>query len=202
MRLGRVVALIADVHGDARALGRALATCRVEGVETVALLGDLFDRVDHAHACAQLLSEWHVIGVYGNHEREVAARAEAELRWVPRATARLLSALRDEVVIDGVCFKHEAHWVDPPWARASTGVRERGVSGHASLPPHLRILFVGHTHVRHARDEFGVLDVARGVLRLHPGRRYVINPGALSNGQFAIWHRQGGIVRFFDIGES
>ncbi|HEU5422283.1 MAG TPA: metallophosphoesterase family protein, partial [Nitrolancea sp.] len=67
--LGEIVSLISDVHGAAGTLERALAACRREGVETVALLGDLIDRPEQADACALVLAQWRVVGVYGNHER-------------------------------------------------------------------------------------------------------------------------------------
>src|SRR5436190_22407908 len=70
---GERLALIADVHGHVESLREALARCREWGVEAVVLLGDLFDRVDEADACVDALAGWRVIGVVGNHEREVLA---------------------------------------------------------------------------------------------------------------------------------
>ncbi|HVX28829.1 MAG TPA: metallophosphoesterase family protein, partial [Nitrolancea sp.] len=76
MRLGEKVALFADVHGAHTTLRRALEQCREVHVTTVALLGDLIDRPEQADQCALALEEWDVVGVYGNHEREIAMEAE------------------------------------------------------------------------------------------------------------------------------
>jgi predicted phosphodiesterase len=189
--LGTVVALFADVHGAAGALERALACCRAVGVETVALLGDLVDRVEQADACALALASWPVVGVYGNHERELALAATSGRAVVRAETARLLASLREQVVVDGVCLLHEA----PAWGQVDPLARVLGgAKGHKDELPWLT--FAGHTHYRAARDERGPLDPGRGALALDPARRYLINPGALAAGQYAIWDRRAGTVQF------
>ncbi|HUZ01199.1 MAG TPA: metallophosphoesterase family protein [Thermomicrobiaceae bacterium] len=196
MDLGRIVALFADVHGAEGTLRRALELCRDESVETVALLGDLFDRVEQADPVVEVLAGWDVVGVYGNHEREVAlAAASGEVVLQP-ATLRLLSGLREQVVIDEVCLIHEeGAWVhhDPV---ASLFGRVSGRNGRHDPHVHVHVTFAGHTHYRSAWDERGPIDLAREVLRLHWGRRYLINPGALAAGQFAIWDREERTVWF------
>jgi predicted phosphodiesterase len=194
--LGSVVGVFADVHGAHGTLGRALAICREARVETIALLGDLFDRAEQADACALALAPWPVVGVYGNHEREVALAAAAHRTLLRDETVQLLGALQERIVVEEVCLVHEAHgW--HRWERHEARDRLVGPDRIAREPgPATRITFAGHTHYRQARDERGPLDLGRGVLRLDPARRYLINPGALAAGQFAIWDREAGIVRF------
>lgn len=193
--LGAVVALVSDVHGAAGTLERALDECRREGVETVALLGDLFDRPEQADACAAALAGWCVVGVYGNHEREIALQAEAQGGLRPETVA-LLSSLREHVVACDVCFTHEAaHWGQHHGPLA----RLLGTATHHEPCASARLTFVGHSHVRAARNEHGALDIARGRLELAPQRRYLINPGALTAGQFAIWNRTTDVVTFHHI---
>jgi predicted phosphodiesterase len=191
-RLGRSVALFADVHAATRILSRALAECRVAGVDTVALLGDLFDRDEQADRCVEALEGWNVLGVYGNHEREAALAAAAGALALRAETVALLTLLEDELNIGDVLFTHEvASWGhDDPYARLF------GRATVESQPTGPRVTFTGHTHYRQARDERGPLDIARGELTLAPGRRYLINPGPLLTGQFAIWDRESDIVRF------
>ena len=199
LRLGSVVGVFADVHGAHGTLGRALALCRDAGVETIALLGDLFDRAEQADACALALAPWPVVGVYGNHEREVAQLAADQPVGLRDETVRLLASLQERVVVEEVCLVHEADgW--HRWARHDPVARLVGPDRMAREPgPATRITFAGHTHYRQARDERGPLDLGRGVLRLDPARRYLINPGALAAGQFAIWDRQAGVVRFRQV---
>ena len=195
MKLGAVVGLFADVHGAHGTLSRALAECRTEGVATIALLGDLIDRTEQADACALALAAWHVVGVYGNHEREIAlaaARQEVDLR---DETIRLLSDLRERVVIDDVCLTHEGD----EWGQVNPLLRVLGAPEAPARETDARITFAGHTHYRSARDERGTIDIARGRLTLDPRRRYLINPGALAIGQFAIWDRTTQVIEFRQV---
>lgn len=193
-QLGRIIGVFADVHGAQKTLVNALADCRAAGVDQIALLGDLFDRQEQADRCASALADWPTIGVWGNHEREIVQHAAADGTLAP-ATIGLLSGLAEELVIGDVCLMHEA----AQWARTATLARltRRPASdGARSEAGQARITFAGHTHHRAARDEHGPLDVGRGVLTLAPTRRYLINPGALLVGQYAIWNRVTDAVRF------
>ena len=191
--LGRVVALFADVHGSLPNLSGALERCAAAGVESIALLGDLFDRVEQADGCARALAGWHVTGVWGNHEREIALAA-AELGVLDAATVAMLQGLDEELVIEEICFAHEVpRWGPDPLAR----LFGRGPVAPEAHGP--RLTFAGHTHFRAARNERGPLDVVRGTLTLDPQRRYLINPGALAVGQFAILDRDTSIVSFREV---
>lgn len=194
VRLGHCVGIFADVHGSYRTLERALAECKGAGVTTVALLGDLFDREEQADQAVSPLLGWDVVGVYGNHEREVAlAAANGEIELKPETIA-LLSGLEERVVIGDICFTHEQEqWGIDPLARF-----RRTEPANGALP---RITFAGHTHFRAARDERGPIDLGRGRLALNAARRYLINPGALADGRFAIWDRIGAIIHFRQIVE-
>ncbi len=194
-RLARTVGIFADVHGAQRTLAGALVACRAAGVEQIALLGDLFDRIEQADACASALAGWPTIGVWGNHEREIALAASTEGALAP-ATVALLTGLREELVVEEARLTHEAaHWGYS--AALARLVAHRAAA--APAPDAARITFAGHTHHRAARDERGPLDVGRGTLTLDPARRYLINPGALAVGQYAIWDRGRGIVRFCHV---
>ena len=185
--------MLSDIHGSTRMLGRALDMLAREDVETIALLGDLFDRAEQADATIELLTGWQVVGVYGNHEREVALAAAAGEVDLRPETIALLSALEEEVRIGDIRLTHEIqHWgqIDPV-ARMFGGHRHE----HEDDPT-ARLTFTGHTHFRQARDERGVLDIGRGVVSLVRERRYLFNPGALQIGQFVIWDRESRTVQF------
>ena len=175
-------------------LGRALDILAHEDVETIALLGDLFDRAEQADATVELLTSWQVIGVYGNHEREVALAAVAGEVDLRPETIALLSALEEEIRVGDIRLTHVQHWgqVDPV---AMMFGRQRHEHEHED-DPSARLTFTGHTHFRQARDERGVLDIGRGLVSVVRERRYLFNPGALQIGQFAIWDREERTVRF------
>ncbi len=197
MTLGNKVALFADVHGAHLTLTKALELCQEAGVSTIALLGDLIDRTEQADACAAALSDWDVIGVYGNHERDIALAADRLRGELQAETLVLLSSLTERVEIDDVCLLHEVeHWGrHDPLERLFHRERSNRQDSHA------HITFAGHTHFRHARDEHGPIDIARGRLTISHRRRYLINPGALATGQFAIWDRESQIIQFDQVGD-
>jgi predicted phosphodiesterase len=195
MTLGTKVALFADVHGAHQTMGQALDHCRDESVTTIALLGDLIDRTEQADACALVLSGWNVVGVYGNHEREIALAASQLSDILRQDTLELLSGLRERIVVDDVCLTHEVeHWGHHDLLDRI--LRRDDSNGHH---PTVHITFAGHTHFRHARDEHGPIDITRGTLAIKERRRYLINPGALATGQYAIWDRESHLVRFHQI---
>ena len=194
--VGTRVGVLSDVHGELRTLTRALAHCRETGVETIALLGDLFDKVEEADRCAGALDGWHVVGVYGNHEREIALAAAAGEIQVEAFTLDLLGGLSAQVRTDEYCLMHEAE----PWGQHDpvAALFQRSESSNGYRPASW-ITFAGHTHVRSARTESGPLDIARGTLRLSAVRNYLINPGALAVGQYAIWDREEHHITFHQL---
>ena len=198
MNLGTIVGLFADIHGTYRTLEQALAVCRAEGVTKIALLGDLLDRVDQADACALALAGWEVIGVYGNHDREIALAASEHAIALRDETIQLLLSLQEQVMIDDVLLTHEVeHWGHHHrYAGLLGSVEANGTQARA------RITFAGHTHYRHVRDERGPIDLGRGRVTLSPHRRYLINPGALADGRFAIWDRTTQVIQFRQVMEE
>lgn len=195
VHLPRRIGVFSDIHGELRALRRALIVCDELGVTSIAVLGDLFDRIEEADRVAVELDGWDVFGVYGNHERDVAlAAAAGELTLDARTTA-LLSKLQAELVVDDVrLLHHPDHGEHEPLARFFG--RAPASNGH--IESHW-ITFSGHTHVRLARTEHGPLDISRGRISLAPSRRYHVNPGALSIGQFVIWDREEHTIYFHQL---
>jgi predicted phosphodiesterase len=189
------MALFADAHGHVDHLEKALAVCRQAGVEQVVLLGDLIDRFDQADACALAMTDFRVSGVFGNHEQELidALTIGDDLGLRPE-TIDMFMGLSENIVVERICFCHDGppaparNPMDHFFNRASTPV----------VSPY-HIVFSGHTHFRHAFDEHGPLDLATSSIRLRRERRYRINPGALTAGQFAIWDREAGLVKFHTV---
>lgn len=194
-QLGRRVGVFSDVHGEVRALERALDLCRALDVETIILLGDLFDMADQADGCARALAGWSVVGVYGNHEHDLTVAALAGQIVMEPETIELLSRLRERVSIDDALLLHDAE----QWAPANplATMFNRDVTNGAATSPWLT--FTGHTHVRAVRNERGPVEIRRGLVRLKENRRYLINPGALAVGQFAVWDRDEHRMHFHQL---
>ena len=193
--LGMRLGVLSDLHARFDLLAEALGVCRREAVDGLVVLGDLIDRADQAEACVAALRGWAVSGVAGNHEREVVeawASGGGQLTTEARAFFRGLPV---QVVVDDCCFCHTL----PTGAQPDPVVRFfANRNGGAPRAPY-RVVFVGDSHRRSAVDERGPLDLSAAELTIDPDRRYVINPGPLAAGQFAIWDRAAGIVRFWSV---
>ncbi len=166
------IAIMSDIHGEHRTLERVLQRCEQSGVHRVVLLGDLFDRVDQIDRCLQQLHGWSVMGVLGNHEREALEQRldrEADI-------AHLIEGSGDALHLYEAVFLHDQ-------------LDRTRINGS-------RLVFAGHTHVRQAVDDRGPIDISLGHITLRENRRYVINPGAVVDGQFAIWDRENRNVLF------
>lgn len=60
--------MISDIHGNAEALAAILGSARYKGVERLLCSGDIIGYYYEPHKCLDLLSEWELDCVRGNHE--------------------------------------------------------------------------------------------------------------------------------------
>jgi predicted phosphodiesterase len=189
------MALFADAHGHVDLIQRALKVCQQLNIEDIVLLGDLIDRSDQADFCALAMANFKIRGVFGNHEQQMidALSIGDDLGLRPE-TIDMFMGLEDIIVIDDICFCHDG----PPRVPHNPMEDFFNRSRLPAISPY-HIVFSGHTHFRHAYDERGPLDLATNNIQLNPARRYGINPGALTAGQFAIWDRETNVVRFYTV---
>ena len=106
----------------------------------------------------------------------------------------MFMGLAETIVVEQMCFCHDG----PPVALKPPAQDFFNRASAPAVSPY-HIVFSGHTHFRHAFNEHGPLDLANGTIVLKPERRYRINPGALTAGQFAIWEREAGMVKFYNV---
>ena len=190
------MALFADAHGHVDLLYKALEVCRHAQVNEIVLLGDLIDRDDQADACARAFADFSVSGVFGNHEQQLmdalTMGADLGLRC---ETIDLFMTLKEHIIVDNVCFCHDG---PPQLNRDEIDLLFFNPASAPQVSPY-HVVFSGHTHFRHVRDERGHIELAANALTIRPHRRYRINPGALTAGQFAIWDREASVVRFHTV---
>lgn len=189
------IGIVADVHGEYRLLEAALDIFRNRQIDTLAILGDLFDRVDQADRCVAPLTEWNLIGIYGNHELEALQSSGLHGHALHRHTVDVLSGFQEQVDRFGARFLHDPI-IDEP---VNPLQAIRGERQHTPQDEGPRIIFYGHTHHRQLRDEKGSIDIHRGCVRLNGSRRYYANPGPLAEGQYMIWDRQSDTMEFLQV---
>lgn len=73
MKLG----LLTDIHEHVENLRTALDCFRVEQVDQVVVIGDVFEMGNHLTETCRLLSDAKAIGVWGNHDYGLCVEPEA-----------------------------------------------------------------------------------------------------------------------------
>lgn len=152
-------ALISDVHGNLRALERALAYAREEGARSVAFLGDALGGVETDEACCRVLMRECDRAVFGNREVRVRlAFPEDVRRWIRSlpATAQIGDVLlchssptsrypHDITASDALSFRRGLSYFDLfPYVSRGTAVP----AATAAPGPARRAVVHGHTHLQ------------------------------------------------------
>lgn len=177
MRIG----LLADIHGNSAALAATLEGATREGVERILCAGDCVGYYYDPGTCLDLLAEWDVECVRGNHEdllaglvrepsiaddlhrRYGSALAQAASSLSPRHLAYLEGLpVRKQTTIGGrrILLCHGSPW-DPDlyvYPDAAPGTFERCSESGAD------IVVMGHTHYRLTRTS---------------GSTTIVNPGSV-----------------------
>jgi len=168
MRLG----LIADIHGDMRALEATLARLDQLAVDQIVCLGDLVGYGSEPDAVVAQLQDREIACIRGNHDRWAIERRQM-LGWRGWKTAEL----RDETweflsrLPASRRLEHEGRIIE--LHHGSPASDTEYVTAYKPMPPSIeqfweqndaRVLLLGHTHIP---------MIARGP------RGTVINPGSL-----------------------
>jgi diadenosine tetraphosphatase ApaH/serine/threonine PP2A family protein phosphatase len=179
-----VWALISDVHGNLRALERALAYAREEGAHSVAFLGDALGGVETDEACCRVLMRKCELAVFGCREVRVRlAFPEDVQRWIRSlpATAQIGDVLlchsspasrypHDITAGDALEFRRGLSYFDLfPYV---SGKRAALAAVAALADPACRVVVHGHTHSQKVWCvENDVTEPIRGVKQERGQRR-------------------------------
>lgn len=175
------VGLLADIHGNSAALAATLEAAAREGVDRILCAGDCVGYYYQPGTCLDLLAEWDVECVRGNHEdllaglmREPSNAAELHRRYgsaLEHAASTLspqhlgyLDGLpaRKEVTIGGrrILLCHGSPW-DPDFYIYPDAAPE---TFERCSKPGTDIVVIGHTHHRLMRTS---------------GPTTIVNPGSV-----------------------
>jgi predicted phosphodiesterase len=187
------LAIIADIHGNYRALQAVLADITLSGADRIVSLGDNIGYGPEPEEVVQALDRYRIVSVLGNHElalvdRSYCSRLQSTARESLALTRALLSpaslawleALPAVYLGDGARFVHGC----PPqsitvYLYAPTKNRLQRV--FAAYPE--RLCFAGHTHDLGWHQQNGDVvtshEVGVGCIRLDPHTRYLLLPGSV-----------------------
>jgi len=187
------LAILADIHGNYRALQAVLADIALTGADRIISLGDNIGYGPEPEEVVRALERYRIVSVMGNHElglasRSYCSRLHATARESLILTRSLLSpdALTWLVALPAVLRCGEARFVHgcPPqsmttYLHAPSENRLRRV--FAAYPE--RICFAGHTHDLgfHQQDGGSIASCALQAEQksLDPRTRYLLLPGSV-----------------------
>lgn len=187
------IAILSDIHANYAALQAVLTDIDADCVDEIISLGDNIGYGPQPAEVIKTLREREIPSVLGNHEHAINRqhyfwRVNPSVQQSLEITTKLLSkkdlaycaALPNFILHCGCRFVHGC----PPESVITylwNPSRVRMQRLFYSFPE--QICFFGHTHILSCyikkEEEYIKPEVSLGPLELHPGCRYMINPGSV-----------------------
>lgn len=215
------IAVIADIHANLAAFEAVMEDIASRQVSEILCLGDSIGYGPDPEEIIQALRTLNILSVQGNHEYAVNNQAyfnrlnpdpqrslELTLKMLSPESIAFINALEPMLVHNGVRLVH--------------GCPPKSPTAYLFFPSRLMldkifgsfpetVCFYGHTHTLNFFEE-GLapekgLEVALGTYRLHPDKRYIINPGSVgqprdginNHAKYLIWDRENETVTYRDV---
>jgi predicted phosphodiesterase len=202
-----LIGIMADSHGQTRAIEAALAALERLACRTVYHLGDVCDstRPETAEACLRLLMEQRVVMIKGNNDHAIIANHanrpipfDAPEVWRYLQTAPLIRRYQNAV------FAHSLPFVETLGLSSMIGNMGESEAKRSfkTFPRH--IIFRGHGHSPEI-----VRPQGRGILSrsIRPGETIdlagklpaVVTCGALTRGSYMVWNPQESFLKILSL---
>lgn len=171
------IGIIGDVHAEDELLESSLNFLAGEKLDAILCVGDVVDGAGDANRCCELLQQFHVLTVRGNHDRWIL---ENTMRDLPDATSR------EELTNDNLSFLRGLSSTRsfPTVAGRLLLCHGMGENDMQGVSPHdegyalegkdelqqlmrdktVRFVIAGHTHRRMVRDFGGLVVINAGTL--------------------------------------
>ncbi len=207
-------AILSDIHGNLPALEAVLRRLEREAVDGFLCLGDTVGYGPFPNECCELVRDLEPQIVRGNHDE--AAVTEGAEEWFTPAARECILWTREQLTGENVEFLLSLHpFVDVEGAHLchgslfdpdyyTTTAREAEFSLERMTAA---LCFFGHTHYAEwfvggdGELPMQVSVVHGGILKMAPGKRYLVNPGGLgqprdgnSQTSYAIWDTEAATV--------
>lgn len=187
-------AVISDIHSNLEAFEVVLEEIDRLGVDRIVSLGDLVGYNANPNECVQLVLDWGIPTLMGNHDAAACGTADP-LDFNPIARSAILwtrqalrtehrEALRDlpeqRSLTEQVRLVHGSLLHRDHYLVTYDGIMEnlRRMQG---ADPGIRVLFFGHTHVQgaFAYDKDRLIAVSSPSFSIRDDSLYLINPGSV-----------------------
>jgi len=153
--------LIADIHADVEALQLAIDLLYSKGANQILCAGDLVAKGSFADTAVDLIQQYEILCVQGNHDREVVenqeqlrqdANTETELapaHYVLKdRTLAFLQRLPESLTLNwdewDILVAHGAPWSDMIYVFPASG---RHIFRRVAQEAQAKLVILGHTHV-------------------------------------------------------
>jgi predicted phosphodiesterase len=192
------LAIIAEIHANAEALGATLDDIAAHAVDRIVCLGDIVGDNGKPRECIALLRAAGAVCVAGNHDRAVSGHITADEFSAPAAHGvnwtrkrlrdddiAFLAGLPRKANIDNKLLAvHGALHLDAGCETARLDNDARRALSMAALiahPSRARICAFGHTHevAIYRRHRGSTVAVPDDAIELRHDAYYLINPGAV-----------------------
>ncbi|MFP3980543.1 MAG: metallophosphoesterase family protein [Desulfobacterales bacterium] len=191
------IGLIADTHGSAELLSRAIETLLHNGADCLVHLGDFCDSLNHGELrqVFSLLQRYRVRTVKGNNDFQVEKMLQhGELRQYADKQEQWLAFLQQTPVVmrlGDICFCHSLPYesIRAFYEPVDTGSTERAAEVFDHVADY--VIFCGHSHdpvLFRSRNRVVTREQMHGQSTvLHCHQRYIIIVGAGENSECALF---------------
>jgi len=186
MKLG----LLTDIHEHVENLRTALDCFRVEQVDQIVVIGDVFEMGNHINETCRLLSEANAIGVWGNHDYGLCVEPDAtDCAKYGDDVIRFMTSLRPRLEIADCYFAHVEPWLNPEdvadlWYFDGPPDEHGKLDRIFNAVPN-RLMFAGHFHKWLLATPTRIENWNGEAAIALSGERYFVVIGALCEGRFA-----------------
>ncbi|MFP4476130.1 MAG: metallophosphoesterase family protein [Desulfatibacillaceae bacterium] len=197
MENARIMGIMADSHGDADSIQKAVGALSGQGCDAMIHLGDVCDSMcpETADACVAVLREHGVHTLKGNNDHNVAVNAKGRSDGpVSPETVQWLSGLPWVLRVDGGDFAHSLPFDRELGLVAMVGDMQPSYARRYFQESPGNVLFRGHSHapaiIHPNGDGLMERDLVRGeVIHLSTCTPCIITCGALTRGLCMMWDR-------------
>ncbi len=193
--------LLADIHEDARFLRAALDRFRLDAVDRVIVLGDVFETGRALEGTTQLLIEVGAEGVWGNHDFGLSFEPSDDIRArFSDECMTFMTSLRPRLEFEDCLVTHVEPWRDAEdifglWSFESEYVPERSFAALRH-----RIMLHGHHHRWKVATPDGPVEWdCFHPLKLDPNLRYLIQVGAVCDGRCGVLNTAANVLTPIDL---